>query len=209
MAEQWVMEGPYIKTCNCDPGCPCDFNQMPTHGSCHGCAAMRIDSGHSDGLSLDGLAWILLARWPGRIDEGDGEIQFVIDERADPDQRSALESILSGSRGGALFEILDMVCPHKRPAVFAPIGFDFDLDRRTALVTAGELFETTVESLVGFGDPPPPYEVRVSIPNGFEYVNERGEAQIALATRLRAATQISMEETDGHASLCHSRFSGS
>ena len=29
MATDWYMEGPYVKNCNCDPGCPCDFNQKP------------------------------------------------------------------------------------------------------------------------------------------------------------------------------------
>ena len=41
MATDWYMEGPYVKNCNCDPGCPCDFNQKPTHGNCEGMAAMR------------------------------------------------------------------------------------------------------------------------------------------------------------------------
>ena len=26
----WHIEGEWFKNCNCDPGCPCDFNQRPT-----------------------------------------------------------------------------------------------------------------------------------------------------------------------------------
>ena len=28
---EWYMEGEYIKACNCNAGCPCDFNQAPTN----------------------------------------------------------------------------------------------------------------------------------------------------------------------------------
>ena len=38
MATDWYMEGPYIKNCSCDPGCPCDFNSYPTKGHCEGMA---------------------------------------------------------------------------------------------------------------------------------------------------------------------------
>src|SRR5437763_958694 len=40
MATDWYMEGPWIKNCNCDPGCPCDFNANPTEGFCEGLVAM-------------------------------------------------------------------------------------------------------------------------------------------------------------------------
>jgi hypothetical protein len=35
----WRLEGPYMKNCNCDPGCPCDFNADPTHHACEGVAS--------------------------------------------------------------------------------------------------------------------------------------------------------------------------
>ena len=41
----WLLEGEWFKNCNCDPGCPCDFNQAPTHPNCEGMVAMRITSG--------------------------------------------------------------------------------------------------------------------------------------------------------------------
>src|SRR5438552_18599743 len=101
------MEGPYLKTCNCDPGCPCDFNAAPTHGDCHGVFALRIDSGHYGDVSLDGVKLVALLKWPGRIDEGDGHIQPIIDATSD-DQVEALETILNGEAGGTIFEILNV-----------------------------------------------------------------------------------------------------
>ena len=44
MATDWYMEGPWIKNCNCDPGCPCDFNANPTAGFCEGLVAMKIEN---------------------------------------------------------------------------------------------------------------------------------------------------------------------
>src|SRR5688572_7925361 len=70
MAANWSMTGRYIKNCNCDPGCPCDFNQAPTQGNCEAILGMAIDEGSFNGVSLDGLHWACLLWWPGRMDEG-------------------------------------------------------------------------------------------------------------------------------------------
>ena len=43
MTDTWAIKGAWFKNCNCDPGCPCDFNQDPTHDHCEGVIAMRID----------------------------------------------------------------------------------------------------------------------------------------------------------------------
>jgi hypothetical protein len=53
MAE-WSMSGTYFKSCNCDPGCPCDFMSEPTHHECTGVIGMKVDHGQFDGVSLDG-----------------------------------------------------------------------------------------------------------------------------------------------------------
>ena len=73
MATDWYMEGPWFKNCNCDPGCPCDFNQFPTHDHCEGAVAMRIDQGNFGDVDLTGLHWAGTVRWPGAMHEGNGE----------------------------------------------------------------------------------------------------------------------------------------
>jgi hypothetical protein len=201
----WSMEGPYIKTCNCDPGCPCDFNQAPTHGNCHGVAGMKIEKGHFGDVSLDGVSWLALVKWPGRMDEGDGDVQPILDAGATEEQLEALGQILSGANGGTFFQIVDAVCPHKKDPVIAPIDFEWDIDARTARVTAGDVFETTVDTLRGI-DPPDPYRIRVHIPGGFEYVSEDDSADIALATKVRSTTDVTMDLTDSHASLAYVRY---
>ena len=51
------------------------------HGDCRGFAVVRIDKGHFGNVALHGLA--------GTDYEGDGQIQAIIDERADGKQRDA------------------------------------------------------------------------------------------------------------------------
>jgi hypothetical protein len=82
MATDWSMEGPWIKNCNCDPGCPCDFNADPTQGHCQGIVAMKIEKGHFGDVDLSGLAWGGVASWPGALHEGNGELQPFLDASA-------------------------------------------------------------------------------------------------------------------------------
>lgn len=206
MAGQWEMEGPYLKNCNCDPGCPCDFNADPTHGHCQGMAGMRIDKGNYGDVSLDGLHWVALYKWPGRIDEGDGHVQAIIDETADESQREALGAILGGQAGGTFFEIIDAMTPHKNDPIFAPFEAEFDLDARSARMKAGDAIETETETLRGI-DPPDPYRILVHIPGGFEYVNDADEADIALASFVRSNAAIELNLEKGHSSICRVKYS--
>jgi hypothetical protein len=58
--------------------------------------AWRIDEGHWGDIRLDGLCAINTYAWPGAINEGDGRMQSIIDERASEPQRRALVAILQG-----------------------------------------------------------------------------------------------------------------
>ncbi len=90
MADQWEIHGSEYVNCNCNYGCPCQFNAPSTHGHCEAVAAGKIDKGHFNDTRLDGLNFVLVLQWPGEIAAGNGTEQVVIDERADPDQREAL-----------------------------------------------------------------------------------------------------------------------
>ncbi len=209
MADTWAIEGPWFKNCNCDPGCPCDFNQAPTHGQCEGMAGMRIDSGHYGDVSLDGVKFAMAVWWPGRIDEGNGHIVPIIDESASEEQRNALLTILSGQAGGTLFEIFSAVCPHVRQPIFAAIEFEFDIDSRSGRLRAGDVLETTTETLRGI-DPPDPYRILVRIPDGFEYTGPNKEAETAVAKTLRASAggELDFEHTESHSSMAFVRHEG-
>jgi hypothetical protein len=65
----WIIRGLEISTCNCNWGCPCQFNSIQTHGHCRAGVAMRIEAGHYGDSRLDGLLWYaLFATVPDYID---------------------------------------------------------------------------------------------------------------------------------------------
>jgi hypothetical protein len=204
MATEWYMEGPWFKNCNCDPGCPCDFNQFPTHDHCEGMVAMRIDKGRFGDVDLSGLCWGGVVRWPGAMHEGNGEMQPIIDETASQEQLEALGQALSGQHGDTLMEILAAICSTVHEPILAPFEFEFDLDSRTGRVKAGNALETDVETLRNI-DPPTPYRVLVQIPNGFEYTGPNHSAETALAKRIKFDGAFAMDITDGHASMTYVR----
>ena len=100
-ATDWSLKGDELGHCNCDWGCPCQFNALPTHGSCDAVIGFQVDEGRYGDVSLDGVRFASIVSWPGPIHEGDGTIQLVIDEGCSEDQRDALLKVNSGQEGGA------------------------------------------------------------------------------------------------------------
>jgi hypothetical protein len=209
MTDTWAIKGAWFKNCNCDPGCPCDFNQNPTHGQCEGVIAMRIDEGHFGDVSLDGLKFAGAAYWPGRIDEGDGHILPIVDESADEAQRQAILTIMSGQAGGTIFEIFSAMCPHVREPVFAPIDFEFDIETRKGRLRAGEYIDSEVDTLGAIGSEDP-YRILVRIPGGFEYTGPNHEAETALAKtrKVSGGGELDYEHELSHSSMALVEHSG-
>jgi hypothetical protein len=103
---KWKMHAYFLDACNCDWGCPCQFNANPTHGICEGVAGYHIVSGtYGSGVRLDRLNMALIASWPGPIHEGHGKASFYIDKRADEKQFEALSNIITGKAGGGPFVV--------------------------------------------------------------------------------------------------------
>ena len=70
--DEWRMTGTYFKSCNCDPGCPCDFMSLPTHHRCEGVLGMKVEQGNFDDVSSDEVKWAVAYHWPGPLHEGNG-----------------------------------------------------------------------------------------------------------------------------------------
>ncbi|MEX2271670.1 MAG: DUF1326 domain-containing protein [Vicinamibacterales bacterium] len=96
----WTVAGNVLIACNCDYGCPCNFNALPSRGNCEGGWIWIVDKGHVDDVSLDGLGIALFAKWPGAIHHGGGRAVCYVDERATDAQRNALAVLLRGELGG-------------------------------------------------------------------------------------------------------------
>ena len=88
------MRGQLISGCNCDWGCPCNFEVAPTYGKCEGVYIWHVETGHYDGLALDGAIFGQIGMFPEAIHLGNGTMLYVIDERLSSPQRAAVETIL-------------------------------------------------------------------------------------------------------------------
>ena len=60
MNDRWMVRGREFSNCNCDWGCPCQFNAPSTHGHCEAIGSGIVDEGYFNDTSLDGLHWVLL-----------------------------------------------------------------------------------------------------------------------------------------------------
>jgi hypothetical protein len=82
IAVRWEIEGFEFANCNCSYACPCHFNARPTHGRCTAVFGFHIVKGHYGNTKLDGLKAVVIARFPGAIYEGRGELLTILDDRA-------------------------------------------------------------------------------------------------------------------------------
>jgi hypothetical protein len=99
-ATQWSMKGTVLISCNCDYGCPCNFNALPSRGYCEGGWTWHVDQGSFGGTQLDDLNFTVMVKWPGAIHEGNGEAIVLVDDRADEAQREAISTLVEGNAGG-------------------------------------------------------------------------------------------------------------
>jgi hypothetical protein len=94
------VRGDVLIACNCDFGCPCNFNARPSRGFCQGGWVWVIEQGRVDDVDVSSLGVALFAKWPGAIHEGGGHATCYINDRATDAQRAALTRIVRGELGG-------------------------------------------------------------------------------------------------------------
>jgi hypothetical protein len=144
MGDTWTMTGTVLVACNCEYGCPCNFQALPSHGKCEGQWTWHVDDGAYDDVRLDGLTFTLSVNWPGAIHEGDGEGVLLVDERADDRQRSAILTLVKGEAGGP-WGVLGWTWPTLHGPVAVP--YDLRLDGIRSRVRAGDDFELESEPI--------------------------------------------------------------
>lgn len=127
-----------IVACNCDWGCPCNFNARPTKGKCEGGWTWYVEDGTYGDVELDDLSFSVYANWPGAIHEGQGEALILLDERGNAEQRAAIQTLVSGKVGGP-WEVLGWTWP----TVHGPytVAFDLAIDGVWTRARCGEYVE--------------------------------------------------------------------
>ncbi len=202
----WYVEGVAYGNCSCNYGCPCQFEDRPTHGHCRGFEVVRIDRGHFGDVRLDGLHIALLYAWPGPIYEGKGEMQAIIDERADERQREALTTILHGGEteeAATHWWVYHAMCSTVHEPILKPFEFEVDIDARRARVAIPGVVESTGRPIrsPATGDE---HRVRIDIPNGIEFEL----AEIGSATTRATGGAIALDLNDSYGQFNILRHSG-
>ena len=201
----WYVEGIEFGSCNCIYACPCQFEALPTYGNCRGFEILRIDRGHFGDVPLGGINIALLYAWPGPIFEGKGEMQVIVDERADPRQRQALTRIVHGEEtdeGATHWWVYRSMSDTLHETLIRPIKFDIDLDARSAHVSIPGVLESVGRPILSPATGQE-HRVRINIPDGIEFE----DAEIGSATTT-ATTAIRLDLADTYGQFNRLRHSG-
>lgn len=187
----WMIRGPKIGGCNCDYGCPCEFNGRPTHGQCEGMEAMRIEEGYFGDVRLDGVIFAARFRWPGAVHEGGGIAQAFVHKEATEDQIEALFKILSGEEQEptTLFNIYGATMDSELDPVFTEIDFDCDFENATGSFNVHDVMEfdlTPIKNPVTGKD----HRAQIRLATAFEFQ----VAEMASATFKAAGPDMQMSE---------------
>ena len=194
----WKMRGMQVSHCNCNVGCPCQFNALPSHGHCRAYVFVQIDNGHFGKTSLDGLRWGGLFAWPGPIHLGNGTAMVVVDESANDEQRAAIEAIAQGKEtepGSLITQVFSTTLSTALPTQVKPIELKLDQKAGTARVRVKGLVEGDVQPIKN------PitgavHRARVVLPTGFEYA----EAEFVSGSA-KTTGPIDLDFKDTHAHI--------
>ncbi len=152
--QRWHAKGDWFDVCRCNIPCPCEFAQPPTSGECDGILAWRIRDGAYGNVKLDGLSVLAVAYFKGNIWAGaKATMGIFIDERANPEQREALQLIFGGRAGGWPGMFAQSIA-EVRGIEFAKIEFDVAGDLSTWRASVPGRVEALAEALSGPTTPP-------------------------------------------------------
>jgi hypothetical protein len=201
---EWEIKAREFANCNCAYGCPCQFNALPTHGYCQAVVGYEIDEGHFGDTRLEGLCAVYVGKWPGAVHEGNGEMQVIIDERADDAQREALRKILYGEEtepGTTVWNVFMTTITTVHEPLYTAIHFEVDIDARRARLVVPGLIEANGEPIrnpVTGAE----HRARIELPHGFEYT----VAEVGSGTSTARAS-VPMELRDSYGQFAHLHLS--
>lgn len=163
----WRVRGSYFEACNCDAICPCrSVGGRPggpsTYGVCFGALSWFIESGHADGIDLNGLCTVLSIRYFDNVQPSTRwEVVLYVDHRADGAQADALADIFLGRAGGRVAELYGPAIGLVHAVRRARIALEHTAPRKKIDVVG----YVTVESA---GEASTPGDVQCGIP-GFDH----------------------------------------
>jgi hypothetical protein len=178
MVESWSMQGATFGPCNCDWGCPCNFDAPPTYGHCDGIYVWAVRKGNYGDVGLDGLNFAWAGHSPGPIHEGNLTAVWLVDEQASEQQCAALEALSTGP-SGLPFDIFGAVTAKFLDTIYAPFEIELEGIHTKAKIGGGEIFEV-IQSRVKNPVTGLEEEVYLDKPTGFTSTrSELGMAEVA------------------------------
>lgn len=135
----WNLQGDWIESCSCRMVCVCNFGPegKPDQGWCSAAIGLNIKQGTADGVDLSNVKAVFVGDFPGNFQLGDGTGRLYLDEAMSSEQRSALEAILSGQKGG-VWEGLAGAITKMLPTKVARISLDSGENPSIRVSDAGE-----------------------------------------------------------------------
>ena len=144
MSESWTMNGAIYGSCNCDWGCPCNFDVAPSYGHCDGVYMFAVREGRYGEVSLDGVHFAWAAHSPGPLHEGNLTAALIVDESATPEQREALTTLWRSGSSGLPFTILNSVTATWLETIYAPFDVELAGINTKAKIGGGKIYEVAL-----------------------------------------------------------------
>jgi len=196
----WHLRGHVILACNCDFGCPCNFNALPTTGHCDGNWNWHITDGAYGDVSLSGLTFSLASNWPAAIHQGNGVGILVIDERANPAQRAALETLANGTAGGP-WKIIRATIAKLNGPLFAP--YDVKIDGYNSRIRAGSYIALQMETVKNATTKAESHP-RAILPEGFVFK----DGMLGRSSSFKVAGPVSFDHSGKYAAAAEFEYQG-
>ena len=200
----WHMKGSIVGACNCDWGCPCNFDAYPSKGFCDGFYTLVVREGKFGDVSLDGVNLVFGGHAPGAIHEGNGTSILVIDEASTSEQRAAVETLWRGGGVGMPFDGFAMFTTTWLDPVVAPIDVKLDGINSEVKVAGGKVYDLAISRIKNpvTGEEE---EIYLDKPTGFTSLR----SEMGMSTRARfSADQLDIDNSGQYAEYAEFQYSG-
>ena len=185
----WSIKADYIESCNCDYGCPCNFNGFPSNGFCRALIGYHIREGKYGEISLDGLDIVDAYSWPKAIHEGNGTHKIFITNKANQEQRNAIVNIFSGNaKGNGPFIIFASTTKYQLDPQFVDI--DVKIDGKKSSFSVPGIIDVQLENFKNpvTGDE---QDTKIQLPKGFIWKL----AEVAKSKVMRILTPLNFDHS--------------
>jgi hypothetical protein len=135
------MKGSILGPCNCDWGCPCNFDVAPSYGHCQGVYAYQVDEGRYGETPLDGLKYVHVGSFPAAVHLGNGTGLLLVDNEATDEQRRALEELWKSGEAGMPFDVWCAVTSTWLETIVTPIEMEWNGMSSRVRVDGGRLLD--------------------------------------------------------------------